>query len=300
MNGLLARAESVTRRFGALTAVDRVSFGVHPGEVVGLLGANGAGKTTLIRMLLGLLSTSEGHVEVLGGAPDRERRRRLGYVPQNLGLYRDLTVSENLRFVAGSYGSSVGVLGPKLARFSDVLVRDVPLGVQRQVSFVAALSHDPELLLMDEPTSGVDALARTSLWDTIRAQSDRGAGVLVTTHYMQEARQCDRLLLMVDGRLVAQGTEADIVGSMTAIEVHADDWARAFATLGAAGVPVMLAGRSIRVADGDAAELEHILAVNGIVATFDSVSATIEERMLVLARQPGGVSMLRRHGGPPI
>ena len=111
---------------------------------------------------------------------------------------------------------------------------------------------------MDEPTSGVDALARTSLWDTIRAQSDRGAGVLVTTHYMQEARQCDRLLLMADGRLVAQGTEADIVGSMTAIEVHADDWARAFAALGAAGVPVMLAGRSIRVADGDAAELEHI------------------------------------------
>ena len=100
MNGPLAWAESVTRRFGALTAVDHVSFAVRPGEVVGLLGANGAGKTTLIRMLLGLLSTSEGHVEVLGGAPDRERRRRLGYVPQNLGLYRDLTVSENLRFVA--------------------------------------------------------------------------------------------------------------------------------------------------------------------------------------------------------
>jgi ABC-type multidrug transport system ATPase subunit len=285
MNGPLARAELVTRRFGALNAVDGVSLEVHPGEVVGLLGANGAGKTTLIRMFLGLLSTSEGHVEVLGGAPDRERRRRLGYVPQNLGLYRDLTVSENLRFVASSYGSSVAGLGPELARFGDVLVRDVPLGLQRQVSFVAALSHDPELLLMDEPTSGVDALARASLWETIRDQSDHGVGVLVTTHYMQEARQCDRLLLMADGRLVGQGTEADIVGSMTAIEVRADDWARAFATLSAAGLPVMLAGRSIRVADGDAAELEHTLAADGVAATLQSVSATIEERMLVLARQ---------------
>ncbi len=288
MNRPLARAESVTRRFGALTAVDGVSLEVRPGEVVGLLGANGAGKTTLIRMFLGLLGTSDGHVEVLGGAPDRERRRRLGYVPQNLGLYRDLTVSENLRFVAGSYGSSVAGLGPNLARFGDVLVRDVPLGVQRQVSFVAALSHDPQLLLLDEPTSGVDALARASLWDTIRDQSDRGVGVLVTTHYMQEARQCDRLLLMADGRLVAQGTEADIVGSMTAIEVHADDWARAFATLSAAGLPVMLAGRSIRVADGDAAELQHTLAAEGIAATLESVSATIDERMLVLARQAAG------------
>ncbi len=288
MNGPLARAESVTRRFGALTAVDGVSMEVRPGEVVGLLGANGAGKTTLIRMFLGLLSTSDGSVEVLGGAPDRERRRRLGYVPQNLGLYRDLTVSENLRFVAGAYGSSVAGLWPELARFGDVLVRDVPLGVQRQVSFVAALSHDPELLLMDEPTSGVDALARASLWDTIRDQSDRGVGVLVTTHYIQETRQCDRLLLMADGRLVAEGTEADIVGSMTTIEVHADDWARAFTALSAAGLPIMLAGRSVRVADGDAAELEHTLAAAGIAATFESVSATIEERMLVLARQPAG------------
>ena len=141
---------------------------------------------------------------------------------------------------------------------------------------------------MDEPTSGVDALARASLWDTIRDQSDRGVGVLVTTHYMQEARQCDRLLLMADGRLVAQGTEADIVGSMTAIEVHAGDWARAFASLSAAGFPVMLAGRSIRVADGDAAELEHTLAADGIAATFELVSASIEERMLVIARQAGG------------
>ena len=114
MNGPLARAASVTRRFGAVTAVDGVSLEVRPGEVVGLLGANGAGKTTLIRMFLGLLTPSEGHVEVLGGTPDRERRRRLGYVPQNLGLYRDLTVSENLRFVAGSYGSGVAGLGHEL------------------------------------------------------------------------------------------------------------------------------------------------------------------------------------------
>ncbi|HMK10113.1 MAG TPA: ABC transporter ATP-binding protein [Acidimicrobiales bacterium] len=280
----------MTRRFGALTAVDGVSLEVWPGEVVGLLGANGAGKTTLIRMFLGLLSTSGGRVEVLGGTPDRERRRRLGYVPQNLGLYRDLTVSENLRFVAGSYGASIAPLGRGLARFGDVLVRDLPLGVQRQVSFLAALSHEPELLLMDEPTSGVDALSRVSLWDTIRDRSDRGVGVLVSTHYMQEARQCDRLLLMADGRLVAQGTEADIVGSMTAIEVHAHDWARAFSTLSAAGLPVMLAGRSVRVANADATQLEGILTAQGIAGRLEPVAATIEERMLMIARQPGGAS----------
>jgi ABC-2 type transport system ATP-binding protein len=279
------RADAVTRRFGSFTAVDEVSMDVGRGEVVGLLGANGAGKTTLIRMLLGLLATSQGRVEVLGGPPDRVHRRRLGYVPQNLGLYTDLTVTENLAFVAGAYGVAAPSLDDDLARYSDVLVGALPLGAQRQVAFVAALSHRPEVMLLDEPTSGVDALSRALLWDTIRERSDDGVGVLVTTHYMQEAQQCDRLLLMASGRLVARGSVSDIVGTTTAVAVHARDWAAAFAALNAAGEPVILDGRAVRVADAAPDAVRESLARAGIEATVESVPATIEERMLVLARR---------------
>ncbi|GIG20033.1 hypothetical protein Cch01nite_07570 [Cellulomonas chitinilytica] len=265
-----------------------VSMHVGRGEVVGLLGANGAGKTTLMRMLLGLLETSDGTVEVLGGPPDRERRRRIGYVPQNLGLYPDLTAAENLRFAADSYGTPVPALPTDLARYAGTLVGALPLGAQRQLAFVVALSHDPEVLLLDEPTSGVDALSRAALWDTIREQAGTGTGVLVTTHYMQEAQQCDRLLLMSDGLLVGQGSEADIIGSTSAAAVRTDDWATAFATLNAAGVPVILDGRDVRVADVDLDEIRRILADARLPATVTPVPATIEERMLVLARGTAG------------
>jgi ABC-2 type transport system ATP-binding protein/ribosome-dependent ATPase len=278
------RARHVTCRFGSFTAVDDVSMQVQPGEVVGLLGANGAGKTTLIRMLLGLIAVTSGRVELLGGPPDRERRRRLGYVPQGLGLYGDLTVRENLSFSARAYGAAEPALPPALTGRAGLLVRELPLGAQRQVAFLAALAHSPEVLVLDEPTSGVDALARAALWDTIREQAERGAGVLVTTHYMQEAQQCDRLLLMSDGRLVAQGSESDIIGPTTAVAVHTSDWARAFAALDAAGVPVMLEGRAVRVADASPAELRQVLDDAGIQATLEPVPATIEERMLTLAR----------------
>ena len=284
MSAPLLRAVAVTKRFGDFVAVDGVTMDVEAGEVVGLLGANGAGKTTLIRMLLGLLAPSDGATELLGGEPDRERRSRMGYVPQGLGLYRDLTVRENLAFTAQSYGVAAREPGGALAASADVLVRDVPLGLQRQVAFVAALEHRPEVLVLDEPTSGVDAVARASLWDTIREQATSGTGVLVTTHYMQEAEQCDRLLLMSGGALVAQGSEADIVGGTTSVAVRTDDWARAFEVLDAAGEPVMLSGRAIRVADADPARLRSVLDAAGVTAELEPVPATIEERMMVLAR----------------
>jgi ABC-2 type transport system ATP-binding protein len=283
MSEPLIRADAVTRRFGEVTAVAEVSMQVRAGEVVGLLGANGAGKTTLMRMLLGLVGTSDGTVDLLGGPPTLERRRRIGYVPQNLGLYGDLTVRENLAFVAASYGSPMPALPPDLSARADTLVGDLPLGAQRRTAFVAALSHRPDALLLDEPTSGVDALARARLWDTIREQAERGVAVLVTTHYMQEAQQCDRLLLMASGRLVAEGTEADIVGATTAVEVRTDDWAHAFDALDDAGVPVVLTGRAIRVPDGDPATIRA--ALGDTPADLRSVPASIEERMLVLSRR---------------
>lgn len=277
-------ANGVTRRFGDFVAVDDVSIDVGGGEVVGLLGANGAGKTTLIRIILGLLAPTAGSATLFSGPPDRVGRSRLGYVPQNLGLYRDLTVSENLAFSADVYGVAGPVVPEDLRGDSDVLVGDLPLGTQRRVAFLVALAHRPEALVLDEPTSGVDALSRARLWDTIREEAERGVGVLVTTHYMEEAQQCDRLLLMSNGRLVAQGSEADIIGDTTAVAVRTPEWASAFAALNSAGVPVILSGRDIRVADADPARLRSVLAAARIDADIVDVPATISERMLVLAR----------------
>ena len=257
---------------------------VKPGEVVGLLGANGAGKTTLIRILLGLLRPTEGTTSLFDGPPDRDRRARLGYVPQNLGLYRDLTVAENLDFSTGTYGVTTPALPDDLRSHADTLVGELPLGAQRRIAFLVALAHSPAALVLDEPTSGVDALSRARLWDTIRGESDKGTGVLVTTHYMEEAQECDRLLLMSSGKLVAHGSEADIIGDTRAVSVSTDDWQQAFAVLNAASVPVILSGRAIRVADTDTAKLDAILDQAGIPATITPVPATIEEKMLVLAR----------------
>jgi ABC-2 type transport system ATP-binding protein len=146
---VLLRADWVTRMFETFTAVDDVTMQVGPGEVVGLLSANGAGKTTLIRMVLGLLATTEGDVELLGGPPDRELRRRLGYVPQGLGLYRDLTVRENLAFTSQAYGAAPPELPESLRAGADRLVAELPLGLQRQLTFLSALAHSPEVLVLD-------------------------------------------------------------------------------------------------------------------------------------------------------
>ena len=281
--GELLRADRAGRRFGDVVAVEDVTMSVDAGEVVGLLGANGAGKTTLIRMLLGLIATSAGEVALLGGPPDRRRRTRLGYVPQGLGLYGDLTVRENLTFSAQAYGAATPRLPEALRASAGRLVAELPLGLQRQLAFACALAHDPVVLVLDEPTSGVDALARAALWDTIHEQAERGVGVLVTTHAMQEAAQCDRLLLMSQARLVAHGSETDIIGSTTAVAVRTDEWARAFAVLTESGQPAMLAGRDVRVADADADRVRQVLSDAGVRAEVVAVPATIEERMRVLA-----------------
>ena len=281
---MMLEARSFTHRFGDLVAVDDVTMHVAAGEVVGLLGANGAGKTTLIRALLGLVPTRDGEVLLLGEPPSRQTRRRIGYVSQGLGLYDDLTVAENLEFTAQAYGAPVPDLPEDLAPHARTLVGALALGAQRRLAFVCALLHSPEALVLDEPTSGVDPLARARLWDTVREHADRGVGVLVTTHYMREAEQCDRLLLMAGGRLVGQGSEKDLVAGTTAVEVRTDRWADAFRTLQSAGAAVTLAGRSVRVADGDEPALRAALDAAGVPAQIVSVPATIEERMAVLAR----------------
>lgn len=286
MNAPLLAVDGLVKSFGANRAVDDVSLRVDPGEVVGLLGANGAGKTTVIRMLLGLLRPDEGDAHLFGSPPSLESRRNLGYVPQGLGLYQELTVAENVAFSAQAYDTTPAPLTGALADVADRLVSQVPLGLQRRAAFVCALQHRPQALVLDEPTSGVDPLARARLWDTVREQADAGVGVLVTTHYMQEARQCDRLVLMSRGRVVGRGSERDIVGDTVAVLVHTDQWQRAFQTLDAAGVPVTLAGRDVRAVGVEAADVAGQLARGGLDADVERVPATIDERMTLLARAP--------------
>lgn len=215
----LAEARDATRRFGSFTAVSRMNIMIGPGEVVGLLGANGAGKTTFIRMLLGLLRPSDGTIWLFGRPPSLSARRRVGYVPQTLGLYAGLTVAENWAFTAAAFAAPDLALPDELAGWRNRLVGGLPLGAQRRVAFAVALSHRPELLVLDEPTSGVGPLGSARLWEDIRQAADLGAGVLVTTHNMEEAQQCDRLVVMTDGTAVATGTAGDIIAAAGIQEV---------------------------------------------------------------------------------
>lgn len=285
MTGYALQAQSLTRRFKDNVAVDDVSFDVSFGEVLGLLGANGAGKTTTIRMLVGLLEPSSGDAMLLGAPPSQESQKRLGYVPQGLGLYGDLTVSENLAFTAHAYGIKPITLTGPLADSSNRLVHDIPLGLQRRLAFASAVQHTPEVLILDEPTSGVGPLAAARLWDEIRGEAERGVGVLVTTHSMQEARQCDRLVLLSDGLVVGRGTESDIVAGLTAVEVTADLWIDAFTTLTGTGALITLNGRSVRVIDASREEVNRTLHDAGITATLETLPATIDERMASLAKE---------------
>lgn len=273
-------AGNATRRFGDFTAVDRVDLDIEQGEVVGVLGANGAGKTTLIRMILGLLTPTSGTVTMFGRHPDRDTRRRTGYVPQGLGLWRDLTANENLEFSAGVFGVEAC---PAPGGVGDRLVGDLSLGVQRRVAFAAALQHRPDVLVLDEPTSGVAPLARARLWEEIRSQAESGTTVLVTTHYMDEARQTDRLVLMADGRVIGRGSEQDIVGSLQAVVVATDRWDAAFTALEEAGMAATLAGKDLRVPGVQPAEVIAALRSVGITASVEATTATLEEAMVLAA-----------------
>lgn len=288
-----AAALHITKHFGKATALDDVSLEVRPGEVVGLIGANGAGKTTLLRILLGLERADGGSSTLFGSPPSNASRRRLGYVPQGLGLYTTLSVRENVSFLSSVYRIPRPELPDSLREVRGRIVGEIGLGRQRQLAFVLALAHRPELLVLDEPTSGVDPLARARLWDVIHEQADAGRAVLVTTHYLQEAEQCTRLALLSHGRLVGSGTVADLTRGAVAVLVTAEDWQRAFDVLDRSGLPIMLSGRSIRVAgraeqgENGAAGLRELVrgALGDVQAMVEPVPATLEETMVLLDEQ---------------
>lgn len=210
--------KNLTKKFGNFTAVDNISFDVEKGEIFGFLGANGAGKTTAMRMLCGLIHPSSGDGKVAGFDVRKESeliKKNIGYMSQKFALYDDLKVWENLRLFGGIYGmkdkeinNKTDDLLEKLGFESEknTMVKALPLGWKQKMAFSAAIFHQPKIVFLDEPTGGVDPIARRQFWEMIYDASDSGITVFVTTHYMDEAEYCDRVSIMVDGRIEALDT----------------------------------------------------------------------------------------------
>jgi ABC-2 type transport system ATP-binding protein len=220
MNDGAITVTDLTKRFGDFTAVDAISFEVARGEIFGFLGANGAGKTTAMRMLCGLSKPTSGRATVAGFDIARQAeqvKRRIGYMSQRFSLYGDLTVRENLRLFGGIYGMKPARIAEKSGRMlselglgaeRDTLVKSLPLGWKQRLAFSVAIFHEPAVVFLDEPTGGVDPVTRRGFWELIYAAAGRGITVFATTHYMDEAEYCDRVSMMVDGRIEALDTPA--------------------------------------------------------------------------------------------
>jgi ABC-2 type transport system ATP-binding protein len=305
-------AEQLTRVFGPFTAVDHVSFAVQRGEVFGFLGPNGAGKTTTIKMLTGLLQPSAGRGQVAGfdlaTQPD-EVKQRIGYMSQLFSLYGDLTVEENIAFFTGLYGVPRRRRAARrdwvleMAGLRDQrrrLTAQLPLGWKQRLALGCAVLHEPPILFLDEPTSGVDPLSRRAFWDLIAEMAERDTTVFVSTHYMEEAEYCQRLALMNRGRLVALDSPAGLRTGMRLplLELRTDDGPRAVEALqGAPGVlQVGLFGRAVHVLVEDEAraraELPRRLAAQGrAVHGLERIEPSLEDVFVALVRETGGAPL---------
>jgi len=218
----MVSTSGLTRRFGSFTAVDDVSLDVGRGEIFGFLGANGAGKTTMIRMLCGLLMPSGGEATVAGFDVYRESesiKRNIGYMSQRFSLYEDLTIEENIEFYGGIYGLGMDEIRRRRDELVEVLglqaearklTRDLPLGFKQRLALGTALLHDPKIVFLDEPTSGVDPRVRRAFWDVIHEESKKGKTVFVSTHFMEEAEYCHRVSIMRDGKVIALGSPGEL------------------------------------------------------------------------------------------
>jgi ABC-2 type transport system ATP-binding protein len=220
MKNAVIETRGLTKRFGDFVAVNEITFNVSAGEIFGFLGANGAGKTTAMRMLCGLSKPTSGEATIAGYDVFRETekiKRSIGYMSQKFSLYEDLTVLENIYFFGGIYGLSdvelknksdelINLLG--LQHEANKLVSELPLGWKQKLSFSVAVLHDPRIVFLDEPTGGVDPVTRRQFWDLIYNAAEKGVTIFVTTHYMDEAEYCNRVSIMVDGRIEALDTPA--------------------------------------------------------------------------------------------
>lgn len=228
----IIETEHLTKRFGDFAAVDEISFHVERGEIFGFLGANGAGKTTAIKMLIGLLVPTSGSASVAGHdvfTQPEQIKRNIGYMSQKFTLYNDLTVTENIQFYGGIYDLSDDEITRKteelleLLQLTDVrdrLISDLPAGWKQKLAFSTAIIHDPKIVFLDEPTGGVDPITRRQFWDLIYEAVERGTTAFVTTHYMDEAEYCNRVSIMVDGKISALDTPAGLKTSLQASDMN--------------------------------------------------------------------------------
>ena len=286
-NALPVKVESVSRKYGSFTALKDVSLTVESGEIVGLLGGNGAGKTTLMRLILGLESPTTGRATLFGNHPSLESRRHIGYVAQGLGLYPDLSPIENLEFAASAHGVRIRAdLREYAASFGKSPTGDLPLGTRRILAYLAASVHQPNLLILDEPTSGMDALARARLWKDLRNCANLGVSILITTHYMQEAAQCDRLTMLSAGQVAASGTVDDITAGHSSVVITTGNWQAAFKTLTDAGIPCLLDGRILRSPGSKIDHITHVLSPVNDDVTLSEQPATLEETMMLTSARP--------------
>lgn len=214
--------QNLIKKFGHFVANDNLTFKVYKGEIFGFLGANGAGKTTAIRIMSGLLEPTSGKIEVAGFNAYNQRdliKANIGYMSQKFSLYDDLTIKENIRFFGGIYGLGIKTLKSridellsdlKMNEFKDELISSLPLGWKQRLAFSIAMIHKPKIIFLDEPTGGVDPITRRGFWEMIYQVAGQGTTVFVTTHYMDEAEYCDRVTIMVDGRIEALDTPANL------------------------------------------------------------------------------------------
>lgn len=311
MNGneLVIRARGLSKRFGALTAVDQLDLSVPRAEVFGFLGPNGCGKSTTIRMLCGLLLPSEGEVEVLGYQVPRDAealKRRIGYMTQKFSLYEDLTVQENLEFLAAVQG--IGRRETR-QRIDELLERywladrrkqmagTMSGGQKQRLALAGAVLHKPDLLLLDEPTSAVDPQSRREFWDSLFELAEAGTTLLVSTHYMDEAERCTRLGILDAGRLVADGSPRELMDALPGqpLLVECDQPRRAQRALD--GHPAVLAtaqiGTTLRVlcqAAGARDELAGVLRRAGVEAELHAGEANLEDVFVAVTRKPLGAA----------
>ena len=227
-NDIIIRVEGLTKRFGSFTAVDHISFEVYRGEIFGFLGANGAGKTTAMRMLCGLSFPTEGTGTVAGFdvmKQGEQIKRHIGYMSQRFSLYEELTVRENMELFGGIYGMTRQDIDARarellakinFADHADDLVSSLPLGWRQKLAFMVATMHRPDIVFLDEPTGGVDPITRRQFWDMIRAAAAEGTTMFVTTHYMDEAEYCNRITIMVDGKIKALAPPAEMMTQLNA------------------------------------------------------------------------------------
>jgi ABC-2 type transport system ATP-binding protein len=305
---LAIRARGLSKRFGALLAVDHVDLSVPRANVYGFLGPNGSGKSTTIRMLCGLLTPSEGEIDVLGYKIPQEAealRRKIGYMTQKFALYEDLTVRENMEFMAAVQGLSRPQRKTRIDELIEAysfgdrqkqLAGTMSGGQKQRLGLACAIVHKPELLFLDEPTSAVDPESRRDFWEKLFDLADDGTTILVSTHYMDEAERCHRIAILDEGRLVADGTPVELTRALIGrtMGVRASEPRKAQAALHAAPGVLSVAqiGNELRVLvepGGDAAQLQARLRASAIDAEVSAIEPNLEDVFVSATHRSGEV-----------